>query len=158
MPDGWHAACWPFIAAKAKFILYGAYLNEVLWRANLTYAIGLIGLIWVRKTPCAEAEETAMYFLTAVKILEQAHKYPGRFSTTRNQTGQSFSSVKFWGIRFWALDRAVATLMCPYAILVARRDCEINNPPRIMPNATKKCPGRASPRTVAPITTAHTGT
>lgn len=46
LPDGWHAACWPFIAAKAKFILYGAYPNEVLWRVNLTYAIGLIGLIW----------------------------------------------------------------------------------------------------------------
>jgi hypothetical protein len=28
----------------------------------------------VRKTPRAEAEETAMHFLTAVKIPEQAHK------------------------------------------------------------------------------------
>lgn len=55
--------------------------------------------IWVRKTLRAEAEETARHFLTAVKISEQAHKYPGRFSTTCNQTGQSFSSVKFWGIR-----------------------------------------------------------
>ena len=67
--------------------------------------------IWVRKTLRAEAEETAMHFLTAVKIPEQAHKYPGRFSTTCNQTGQSFSSVKFWGIRFWALDRAGAALI-----------------------------------------------
>ena len=46
LPVGWHAACWPFISAKAKFILYGAYPNEALWRVNLTYAVGLIGLVW----------------------------------------------------------------------------------------------------------------
>jgi general L-amino acid transport system ATP-binding protein len=33
-----------------------------------------------RKTPSAEAEETAMQCLTAVKILEQAHKYLGQLS------------------------------------------------------------------------------
>ena len=41
--------------------------------------------IWVRKTPRAEAEETAMHFLTAVKIPEQAHKYPGQLSGGQQQ-------------------------------------------------------------------------
>jgi len=36
-----------------------------------------------------------------------------------------------------ALAMAGAMLIGPYADVVARRDCEINNPPRIMPNATK---------------------
>jgi general L-amino acid transport system ATP-binding protein len=36
--------------------------------------------IWVRKVPKREAEETAMYFLSKVKIPEQAHKYPGQLS------------------------------------------------------------------------------
>ncbi len=41
--------------------------------------------IWVRKTPKAEAEETAMRFLTKVKIPEQAGKYPGQLSGGQQQ-------------------------------------------------------------------------
>ena len=36
LPSGWHAACWPFIYAKHKFIMYGAYPSEELWRVNLS--------------------------------------------------------------------------------------------------------------------------
>ena len=41
--------------------------------------------IWVRKVPKKEAEETAMYFLSKVKIPEQAHKYPGQLSGGQQQ-------------------------------------------------------------------------
>ncbi len=41
--------------------------------------------IWVRKVPRREAEETAMHFLTKVKIPEQAHKYPGQLSGGQQQ-------------------------------------------------------------------------
>ncbi|MEM8948229.1 MAG: amino acid ABC transporter ATP-binding protein [Pseudomonadota bacterium] len=41
--------------------------------------------IWVRKTPKEEAEETAMHFLTKVKIPEQASKYPGQLSGGQQQ-------------------------------------------------------------------------
>ena len=41
--------------------------------------------IWVRKTPKAQAEETAMHFLSKVKIPEQAHKYPGQLSGGQQQ-------------------------------------------------------------------------
>jgi len=41
--------------------------------------------IWVRKTPKAEAEETAMHFLEKVKIPEQADKYPGQLSGGQQQ-------------------------------------------------------------------------
>ncbi len=41
--------------------------------------------IWVRKTPKAEAEETAMHFLEKVKIPEQALKYPGQLSGGQQQ-------------------------------------------------------------------------
>ena len=41
--------------------------------------------IWVRKTPKKEAEETAMHFLTKVKIPEQANKYPGQLSGGQQQ-------------------------------------------------------------------------
>ena len=41
--------------------------------------------IWVRKIPKREAEETAMHFLTKVKIPDQAHKYPGQLSGGQQQ-------------------------------------------------------------------------
>jgi general L-amino acid transport system ATP-binding protein len=41
--------------------------------------------IWVRKTPKAEAEETAMKYLERVKIPEQALKYPGQLSGGQQQ-------------------------------------------------------------------------
>jgi general L-amino acid transport system ATP-binding protein len=44
-----------------------------------------LGPIWVRKTPRAEAEETAMYFLEKVRIPEQAKKYPGQLSGGQQQ-------------------------------------------------------------------------
>lgn len=44
-----------------------------------------LGPIWVRKTPRAEAEETAMYFLEKVRIPEQANKYPGQLSGGQQQ-------------------------------------------------------------------------
>jgi general L-amino acid transport system ATP-binding protein len=44
-----------------------------------------LALIWVRKMPKAQAEETAMKFLTRVKIPEQALKYPGQLSGGQQQ-------------------------------------------------------------------------
>ena len=41
--------------------------------------------IWVRRVPRHEAEETAMHFLTKVKIPEQANKYPGQLSGGQQQ-------------------------------------------------------------------------
>jgi general L-amino acid transport system ATP-binding protein len=41
--------------------------------------------IWVRGTPKAQAEETAMRYLERVKIPEQAHKFPGQLSGGQQQ-------------------------------------------------------------------------
>ena len=41
--------------------------------------------IWVRKTPKKEAEDTAMHYLSRVKIPEQANKYPGQLSGGQQQ-------------------------------------------------------------------------
>ena len=44
-----------------------------------------LGPIWVRKTPRAEAEENAMYYLDKVHIAEQARKFPGQLSGGQQQ-------------------------------------------------------------------------
>ena len=41
--------------------------------------------IWVKQVPRAEAEETAMKYLTRVKIPEQAEKFPGQLSGGQQQ-------------------------------------------------------------------------
>ena len=51
LPNGWHGACWPYIIAKAKFIMYGAYPSGELWRVNLTYLLGGTMLAWVLIEP-----------------------------------------------------------------------------------------------------------
>ena len=43
--DGWHGACWPLIFAKIKFLTYGAYPFEELWRVNLAGVILIAGLV-----------------------------------------------------------------------------------------------------------------
>jgi general L-amino acid transport system ATP-binding protein len=44
-----------------------------------------LGPVWVRKTPKAESEETAMFFLEKVHIADQALKYPGQLSGGQQQ-------------------------------------------------------------------------
>ena len=49
LPADWYGACWPFIFAKKKFLIYGRIPNEELWRANLVYAglfVGMGYIIW----------------------------------------------------------------------------------------------------------------
>ena len=47
LPDGWHAACWPFVVAKQKYALFGPFPMEELWRVYLALVLGAIGLAWV---------------------------------------------------------------------------------------------------------------
>ena len=44
LPADWYGACWPFIFAKKKFLIYGRIPTEELWRANLVYAALVIGM------------------------------------------------------------------------------------------------------------------
>lgn len=47
LPDGWHAACWPFVVAKQKFALFGPFPSDELWRVYLALVLGAVGLAWV---------------------------------------------------------------------------------------------------------------
>ncbi len=38
-------ACWPFITHKMGLFMYGRYPEAELWRVNLTYVLGLAGLV-----------------------------------------------------------------------------------------------------------------
>ncbi len=47
LPEEWFGACWPFIAAKSKLLIYGVYDIDEIWRVNLTYLILFVGIGWV---------------------------------------------------------------------------------------------------------------
>jgi len=91
LPAGWHAACWPFIAAKAKFILYGAYPEDALWRVNTTYAVGLIGLVWVLIPRLPYRKYVGIALLTAYPIMAVILLTGGGF-------GLSTASIGFYTI------------------------------------------------------------
>ena len=44
LPSGWSGACWPFIYAKKKLLIYGRYPAEELWRVNLVYLTLFLGI------------------------------------------------------------------------------------------------------------------
>ncbi len=45
--EGWFGACWPFVDAKWKLFMYSSYPVEELWRVNLTFLLGSIGVAWL---------------------------------------------------------------------------------------------------------------
>lgn len=45
LPEGWSAACWPYVGAYLKLFIYGRYPTEELWRVNLTLFMFFAGLI-----------------------------------------------------------------------------------------------------------------
>ena len=69
LPNGWHAACWPFVVAKQKFVLYGAYPAEELWRVNFTVISGLLGLAWVLIEKLPYRREAGVLMLTAYPMM-----------------------------------------------------------------------------------------
>ena len=69
LPSGWHAACWPFIYAKHKFIMYGAYPSEELWRVNLSVLLGIAGLAYVLIERLPRRREVGAMMLTLYPLL-----------------------------------------------------------------------------------------
>ena len=87
LPIGWHAACWPYIQAKAKFIFYGAYPNEELWRVNLTYAVGALMLAWVMIDRLPYRKIVGALLLTAYPVLATIMLTGGSFSISAGAIG-----------------------------------------------------------------------
>lgn len=69
LPNGWHGACWPFIAAKMKFYIYGPYDNSELWRVNLAGLVGLVGLVWVMIETLPYRRYVGLFLLTGYPLI-----------------------------------------------------------------------------------------
>ncbi|MCE2518080.1 MAG: amino acid ABC transporter permease [Alphaproteobacteria bacterium] len=84
LPSGWHGACWPFIYAKFKFIIYGPYDNDQLWRVNLAGLIGLIGMVWVMIEKMPYRRHVGIFLVTVYPVLALILLSGGNFNTDYN--------------------------------------------------------------------------
>jgi general L-amino acid transport system permease protein len=87
LPAGWHAACWPYITAKAKFILYGAYPGDQLWRVNLTYAVGAVMLAWVMIERLPYRKFVGLFLLAVYPVLATVMLTGGGFGLAMESVG-----------------------------------------------------------------------
>jgi len=69
LPAGWHGACWPFVKAKFKFLMYGPYDIDQLWRVNATGIIGLVALAWLLIEPLPFRRYVGIFLLTVYPVL-----------------------------------------------------------------------------------------
>ena len=84
LPSGWSGACWPFVAAKIKFLIYGPYDTDQLWRVNLTGLIGLLGLVWVIMERMPWRRYVGVFLLTAYPIIATVLLTGGDFTVNAN--------------------------------------------------------------------------
>ena len=82
LPQGWHGACWPYVMAKTKFIIYGPYDSGELWRVNLAGIIGLVALIWVLIERAPWRRYVGIFLLTAYPLLTTILLTGGAFEVT----------------------------------------------------------------------------
>lgn len=87
LPAGWHGACWPFIYAKFKFIIYGAFDNDQLWRVNLAGFIGLAALAWVMIERLPYRKEVGIFLLVIYPIIALILLTGGNFDTDYSEVG-----------------------------------------------------------------------
>jgi len=69
LPSDWHGACWPFVKAKFKFLMYGPYDIDQLWRVNVTGIIGLVALAWLLIEPLPFRRYVGIFLLTIYPVL-----------------------------------------------------------------------------------------
>ncbi len=81
LPAGWHGACWPFIYAKSKFIIYGAFDNDQLWRVNLAGAIGLAAAAWVMIEKLPYRKHVGVFLAVIYPIIALILLTGGNFNT-----------------------------------------------------------------------------
>ena len=91
LPAEWYGACWPFIAAKSKLLIYGKYEVSEVWRVNIVYLVGALGLIWVLYEAMPYRKWGGVFMLTVFPV--------GSFILlTGGNIDVEFSTLVFWAV------------------------------------------------------------
>ena len=90
--DGWHGACWPLVFTKIKFLTYGAYPFEYLWRVNLAGVILIAGLVALMFERMPYRMHIGLFMLVIYPFLAFALLYG-----LGNWAGLPFVDTNVWG-------------------------------------------------------------
>jgi len=107
-------ACWPFIRAKFRLLMYGFYPEEEQWRVNLTYLIGIVLLVplLIPRVPCKRVN--AILFFAVFPVLAY-------FLLVGDVFGLPHVETRLWGGMLVTLVISFTgiTLSLPLGILLA---------------------------------------
>lgn len=69
LPEDWYGACWPFISAKWKLIVYGRFPETELWRVNLVFLGLAFGVTWLTRDAIPSRRVTGLVLLALAALL-----------------------------------------------------------------------------------------
>ncbi len=107
-------ACWAFVTAKASQFVYGFYPPAERWRANIAFALLVVGLIWLM-VPRLPGKRHAALFMMAVLPLATFLLLHGGFG------GLAIVPSDQWGGLLLTMILAVSgiTFSLPFGVLFA---------------------------------------
>jgi general L-amino acid transport system permease protein len=62
-------ACWPFVAERINFFIYGFYPTNERWRVDVFFALLAIGIVWLAASWAPNKRAAAVYFFIVLPVL-----------------------------------------------------------------------------------------
>lgn len=82
LPNGWKAACWPYVGAYMKQFIYGRYPDAELWRVNIIFVMFLVGLFPLAIPSAPFKRENIIFMLGIFPVLSLVLLTGGNFGIT----------------------------------------------------------------------------
>ncbi len=116
LPDGWKAACWPYVGAYFKLFIYGRYPDAELWRVNLVLFMFFVGLVPLLMPSLPYKRENLIFMLGIFPVASFVLLSGGNLSLNGFLLPEAImapSTFKFW-IDFIILSLIVCGLVGAY--------------------------------------------
>ncbi len=116
LPDGWSAACWPYVGAYFKLFIYGRYPDAELWRVNLTLIMFFVGLVPLAMPSMPYKRENMIFMLGIFPVAAFILMSGGNLDLNGFLLPESIiapSGLKFW-LDYFILSGIIAGLIGLY--------------------------------------------
>ena len=116
LPDGWKAACWPYVGAYFKLFIYGRYPDAELWRVNLVLIMFFVGLIPLLMPSLGYKRENLIFMLGVFPVASFVLLSGGNLSLNGFLIPEAImapSEFKFW-LDFIILSAIICGLVFAY--------------------------------------------
>lgn len=113
LPEGWNAACWPYVGAYLKLFIYGRYPDAEIWRVNIVLVMFFVGLIPLLIPNLPFKRENLIFMLIAFPVASFVLLSGGNLNLNGFLLPEALiapSELKFW------LDFLIVTIILCAAI------------------------------------------